>query len=71
MRMRQSETITFLGESRRNWPKYDDNMIGRDQWTTELINNYIQQLKLDMKNGKLHLKHNITPEVIAGSLVER
>ena len=46
-------------------------MIGRDQWTTELINNYIQQLKLDMKHGKLHLKHNITPEVIAGSLVER
>lgn len=63
--------LCYIGESRRNWPKYDDSMAGRDMWTSDLINSYIQQLKLDMKNGRLNLKHNITPEVIAGSLIER
>lgn len=60
-----------VGESRKDWPQYDDNMAGRDQWTADLIENYKQQLKLDMKTGKLHLKETVTPELIAGSLVER
>lgn len=61
-----------VGESRRSWPRYDDNMMGRDDWTEALIKNYIQQLKLDQVNGKGGdtLSHT-SAEEIAKTLVER
>lgn len=54
-----------------NWPRYNDNMAGRDEWVGSLINNYIEQLKMDDTKGVLREKLSVAAEQVAEKLVER